>query len=111
MAYIAARIQLVVKRRMKLSNLPDVGHILRRKGTSTKMRVRPETLCAHRRISFLQKESEDPGLHREGTEDDPDRVERKNASDTSRETQNNGYHTSPEYPVKLAPFMWLNSNS
>lgn len=32
---------------MKASNLVDVGHILRRNGTSTKTRTRPETLCAH----------------------------------------------------------------
>lgn len=44
MAYMAARIQLVVNRRMKLSNFSEVGQILSRKGTSTKMRINPETL-------------------------------------------------------------------
>jgi hypothetical protein len=44
MAYIAARIQLVVKRRMNASNLEEVGQILSKKGTSMKMRINPETL-------------------------------------------------------------------
>ena len=52
-AYIPARIQLVVKRRMKASNLVDVGHILSRNGTSTKMRMRPETLRSKSSVSFL----------------------------------------------------------
>jgi hypothetical protein len=44
MPYMVARIQLVVKRRTKASNLEDVGQIRRRKGTSTKMRTNDEAL-------------------------------------------------------------------
>lgn len=44
MAYIAARIQLVVKRRMKASNLADVGQMRSRKGTSMKRMMNEQAL-------------------------------------------------------------------
>lgn len=46
MVYMAARIQFVVMRRIKSSNLEDVGHILSRKGISTKRIMNAKTLRA-----------------------------------------------------------------
>lgn len=41
-------------------------------------------------------------LHAYYTEDDSDRIERENASNANRKTQNNGHHTSPGSRLILA---------
>lgn len=103
-AYIAARIQLVVNRRMKASNLADVGHILSRNGTSTKMRMRPETLRAVKHqflfLPYLSKLNTGrkimADVHAYDTEDNPNRVEREDASNANGKANDDRHHTRPE---------------
>lgn len=70
-----ARIQLVVKRRIKASNFGDVGQIRRRKGTSMKMIKNAEILKQVRLRNELVGNECDS--HAEDTNDNQNQIKRK----------------------------------
>lgn len=100
MAYIAARIQLVVKRRMKLSNFSDVGHIRKRKGTSTKTRIIEENLLkTYFQRSGISPRTEhrqlDKDLQTKNAEHDVQGMEAEDIGDAKRKTQNDADYAGP----------------
>lgn len=93
MVYMLARIQLVVKRRMKPSNLEDVGQIRRRKGTSTKRMTNADALWKGQ--NGVVSEGIGLVLHAQDGEDDVHNLEGEDVGDTEGKAEDNTKHTGP----------------